>query len=150
MANITEPTREQAAAIRTFGHALQFAGFPAEEITLPDTLAASALELFDQEPMSSLVDIASMEESEIKEEIAGWKFNGERPSIKWRARLSQAVKAARIAAGVAWRADEILEHQASQREHELELERVRASAAPAASSLPNQDQPRLILLLILT
>ena len=89
--NVAEPSREQAAEIVTFGHALQFA-FPIEDITAPNTMAASALEVFDQEPTSSLSDIASMDEDEIKQEIANWKFNGDRPSIKWRARLSQAVK----------------------------------------------------------
>ena len=82
-----EPTREQAAEIVTFGHALQFAGFPVEDITAPNTLAASALALFDQEATSPLSDVASMDEAEIKDDIANWRFNGERPSIKWRVRL---------------------------------------------------------------
>ena len=85
-----------------------------------------------------------MDEDEIKQEIANWKFNGERPSIKWRARLSQAVKAARIAAGVAWRIEDTQHFEQHLRDHALEVARAQSSASipiPAGQVIapPNAD-----------
>ena len=126
-----EPTIEEAAAIKTMGDALTWAGYTEEDFSQTDSPINILMRAIGQKRTSSIRIIANMNAEDLKLELEDWKVDGRRPDLSQRSQAHLAIKAARIAAGTAWRWQEEKAQADAEAEHQRALQLIEAETARA-------------------
>ena len=140
--NVSEPTVEEACNIRTVGEAMKWAGFPASEVDDPagNSPSASFLQLFGQQPQSTLRIIAAMDPTDVTTELETWKIGEARPPIAVRTAAKLAIKAIRICGGTQWRESDTIKYKKEEDDKRLAIAQAAALPPVTTTALARVNQ----------